>query len=162
MLYSILHTVRLSTLLLAALSAQASASTKETVAVPAVSAGLAGHRLQQVALTTTNLPRAIVFYRDVLGLPLLFESNGMAFFDVAGTRLMIALDPKRVRAPPSSILYFDAPNFDTMLARFEALRIHFVGPVETVQRSAKGDLKLRQFEDPDGNMLAIMGLIPKS
>ena len=50
------------------------------------SAGLGRHGLEQVALTSADLPRAVVFYRDVLGLPFLFESNGMAFFDMAVER----------------------------------------------------------------------------
>lgn len=50
------------------------------------SAELAGHALHQVAMTTSDLARATVFYRDVMGLPFQFEANGMAFFDVAGVR----------------------------------------------------------------------------
>ena len=53
---------------------------------------LGGRPLQQVAMTTANLERAIIFYRDTLGLPLMFTANKMAFFDIAGVRLMIALD----------------------------------------------------------------------
>jgi predicted enzyme related to lactoylglutathione lyase len=119
---------------------------------------LKGHRLQQVALTTSDLPRAIRFYRDVLGLPLLFETNGMAFFDVAGMRLMIAHDKDRPSTKrPTSILYFDTPDFEGSLARVKAAGILLEGPVETVQRTANGELRLQQFIDPDGNMLAIMG-----
>lgn len=123
------------------------------------SVGLAGQRLQQVALTTRDLPRAIIFYRDTLGLPLMFESNGMAFFDVAGMRLMIALDANRPQARPTSILYFDAPNFPAALSKLIAAGVDREGPVETVQRTAAGDLRLQQFRDPDGNMLAIMGTV---
>ena len=124
------------------------------------SAGLGGHRLQQVALTTTDLPRAVAFYRDVLGLPFLFQSNGMAFFDVAGTRLMIGMDRERPQGRPAAALYFDTPTFDATMARMEAIGIAFVGPVETVQTTRAGDLKLREFRDPDGNTLAIMGIAP--
>lgn len=126
---------------------------------PLASVGLAGQRLQQVALTTRDLPRAIIFYRDTLGLPLMFESNGMAFFDVAGMRLMIALDANRPQARPTSILYFDAPNFPAVLSRLIAAGVDREGPVETVQRTAAGDLRLQQFRDPDGNMLAIIGTV---
>lgn len=127
-----------------------------------LTAGLAGQRLQQVALTTTDLPRAVAFYRDKLGLPLMFETNGMAFFDVAGMRLMIALDTKRPAGRPTSILYFNAPDFNKSLAYLAAVKVTFDGPVETVQRTAKGDLKLQQFTDLDGNALAIMGTVPRS
>ena len=121
---------------------------------------LAGHRLQQVAITTRDLPRAILFYRDTLGLPLLFESNGMAFFDIDGLRLMVATDPGREQAArPAAILYFDAPDFDRTLARLTALGIRLEGGVETVQKTAAGELRLQQFVDPDGNALAIMGTV---
>ncbi|MCW0047679.1 VOC family protein [Brevundimonas sp. BT-123] len=124
------------------------------------SAELAGHALHQVAMTTSDLARATVFYRDVLGLPFQFEANGMAFFDVAGIRLMLAVDPSRTEAPPTSILYFDAPDFAETHRRLVATGVALEGPVETVQRTAAGELRIQQFRDPDGNMLAIMGIGP--
>jgi catechol 2,3-dioxygenase-like lactoylglutathione lyase family enzyme len=136
--------------------------TTDAAFAEAHSADLKGHRLQQVALTTSDLPRAIRFYRDTLGLPLMFETNGMAFFDVAGMRLMIAQDKLRpINKRPTSILYFDAPEFEVSLLNLKATGVPFEGSVETVQRTAQGDLKLQQFKDPDGNALAIMGMVPK-
>src|SRR4051812_48622938 len=44
----------------------------------------------QVAITVRQLPRAVSFYRDVLGLTFLFEAGQMAFFDCGGTRLMLS------------------------------------------------------------------------
>lgn len=121
---------------------------------------LGARPLEQVALTTRDLPRAVSFYRDVLGLPMMFESNGMAFFDVAGMRLMIAHDPERPQGKPTSIVYFHAPDFDATLAGLARSRVNFDGPVETVQSTPAGDLKLQQFRDPDGNALAIMAMVP--
>ncbi len=122
---------------------------------------LAGHRVQQLALTTTDLGRATGFYRDTLGLPFLFEANGMAFFDIAGVRLMIALDPDRPQADPTSILYFDAPEFEATHRRLTASGAVLEGPVETVQSGPDGDLRIQQFRDPDGNVLAIMGTVAR-
>lgn len=130
-----------------------------TNAGPPVSIGLGGHRLQQVALTVRDLPRAIAFYRDTLGLPLMFESNNMAFFDVDGMRLMVALDPKRAANRSTAILYFDVADLDAKVASLAAAQVKLEGAVETVQRTAQGDLKLQQFVDPDGNALAVMGLV---
>lgn len=120
------------------------------------------HRsLQQLALTCTDLDRAIAFYRDKLGLPLLFVTNGMAFFDLNGTRLMIAADKDRPGiSRPTSVVYFDAPDFEAALQRLRASGIPLTGGVEAVQHTDRGDLKLQQFEDPDHNMLAIMGWVP--
>lgn len=116
--------------------------------------------LQQLALTCTQLDRSIAFYRDKLGLPLLFVANDMAFFDLDGTRLMIAADRERPSiGRPTSVVYFNAPDFNASLDRLAASGAKLVGGVEAVQHTNAGDLKLQQFEDPDGNMLAIMGMV---
>ena len=44
----------------------------------------------QIALTVTDVDRAIAFYRDVLGVKLLFQVPGMGFFDCDGVRLMLS------------------------------------------------------------------------
>jgi len=118
------------------------------------------HRVQQVALTTTDLDRSITFYRDRLGLQLLFVAHNMAFFDLSGTRLMVSLDRTRRTSRPQSILYFDTPDFDAAVSRLAALNIPREGGVETVQTGRSGSLKLQQFVDPDGNALAVMGFVP--
>jgi catechol-2,3-dioxygenase len=119
-------------------------------------------RFEQVALTVTDVDAARSFYRDRLGLRLMFEANTMLFFDVGGTRLMIARDEARQRpARPAGILYFHVEDFAAALVRLQGTRATLIGPVETVQTTAAGSLRLQQFEDADGNMLAIMGFVPR-
>ncbi|MDG5487657.1 VOC family protein [Sphingomonas sp. BGYR3] len=133
-------------------------ATAEDMAAPVLSEA----RFEQVALTVTDLDAARTFYRDRLGLRLMFEANAMLFFDVGGTRLMIASDEARQRpARPSGILYFHVEDFAAALVRLQATRATLVGGVETVQSTAAGSLRLQQFEDADGNMLAIMGFVPR-
>src|SRR5947199_39424 len=67
-------------------------------------------RIGQIALTVKDLPAAVAFYRDALGLRLLFEAPpSMAFFDCGGVRLMLT-PPEREGAVAgqqfNSILYF--------------------------------------------------------
>jgi len=38
--------------------------------------------IAQIALSVTELPRATAFYRDMLGLKLLFDAPSMSFFDI--------------------------------------------------------------------------------
>lgn len=119
-------------------------------------------RFEQLALTVTDIDAARIFYRDHLGLRLMFEANNMLFFDVSGTRLMIARDEARQRpARPSGILYFHVEDFAAALERLQGTSATLVGAVETVQMTGAGSLKLQQFEDVDGNMLAIMGFVPR-
>lgn len=120
---------------------------------------LAGRALAQVMTSVSDLPRATEFYRDVLGLPFLFETNGMAFFQLAGARLMIGSRPDHPPAPGGACLYFDAPDLPALAAALEARGVRFSGPAVVLQREATGDLMLRSFTDPDGNLLALLGLV---
>jgi methylmalonyl-CoA/ethylmalonyl-CoA epimerase len=121
-------------------------------------ATLRNRKLVQVALTTRDPERSRRFYRDVLGLPFLFEAGGMMFFDLAGQRLMIGTE-NSAGTPGGSILYFDAPDIDSLAPALEAKGVEFLGPIQTVQRTETHDLKLRAFRDPDGNTLALMGMV---
>jgi catechol 2,3-dioxygenase-like lactoylglutathione lyase family enzyme len=47
-------------------------------------------RLGQIAINANDLDRATAFYRDILGLPLLFTTSSLTFFDCGGVRLMLS------------------------------------------------------------------------
>ena len=47
-------------------------------------------RIGQISINVHDLDRAIAFYRDKLGLPLLFTGGKLAFFDCGGVRLMLS------------------------------------------------------------------------
>jgi catechol 2,3-dioxygenase-like lactoylglutathione lyase family enzyme len=125
---------------------------------------LAGRKLVQAAFTVTDLARSVAFYRDVLGFPLMFETNGMAFFQAgfqAGDlRLMIGTNSPD---PPArgTVLYFDAPDIDDLAPALEAKGVEFIGPIAVLQRTEAHELKLRIFRDPDGNPIGLMGMVPR-
>jgi catechol 2,3-dioxygenase-like lactoylglutathione lyase family enzyme len=117
-------------------------------------------KLVQVGLTCRDLDRARAFYRDVLGLPLLFEAGNMLFFQLEGLRLMIGKEQQPGSSIGGSLIYFDAPDIDLLGPALEAKGIDFTGPATVVQRTETHELKLREFLDPDGNALALMGMVP--
>lgn len=119
---------------------------------------LAGRKLVQVALTTRDPEGSKRFYRDVLGLQLLFEVSNMTFYQMGDLRLMVGAEPSMT--PGGSVLYVDAPDIDTLGVELEKRGVRFGGGVTVVQRTDKGELKLREFKDPDGNVLALMGFVP--
>ena len=55
-------------------------------------------QIGQIAIAVSDIDKAVAFYRDTLGLALLFEAPpGLAFFDCGGVRLMLTIlqgDPK--------------------------------------------------------------------
>jgi methylmalonyl-CoA/ethylmalonyl-CoA epimerase len=72
--------------------------------------------LYQVAQRANDLDRAIGFYRDVLGLPLLgkWDPPGLALFNVGGTRLMLSAEGEN-----SAVIYLRVDNLQDSI---EALR----------------------------------------
>lgn len=117
-------------------------------------------KIAQIALTTRDLPKAVAFYRDVLGLKLMFEVSGMAFFDAAGTRLMIGQAENTAPLQNNTYIYFDAGDWHTTEAALASRGLKFERAAEIVQRAEGKEHALRFFKDPDGNALAIMGWRP--
>ena len=60
----------------------------------AASLGITG--VGQVAINVRDVQRAVEFYRDVLGLRLLFQIPNSAFFDCGGLRLMLGTAEKPI------------------------------------------------------------------
>ena len=121
---------------------------------------LAGRKLVQVALTSNDLERSRRFYRDTLGLPLLFEAGNMLFFDLGGTRLLVGTE-NSAGGIGGAILYLDAPDIDKLGPALESRGVSFLGPAQVVQRTETHELKIRAFRDPDGNVLQLMGNVPR-
>jgi catechol 2,3-dioxygenase-like lactoylglutathione lyase family enzyme len=120
---------------------------------------LADARLMQITLPAKDLDRSVAFYRDRLGVKVLFQVRGAAFLDAGGVRLR--LEKSEVSAPTGSVeLYFDDPGL-SRAGPLAARGVKFVGPPETVQHLANTDVQLLEFTDPDGNALALMGEVPK-
>ena len=59
----------------------------------------------QISVSVNDLDRAVAFYDEKLGMPLLFRVPGMAFFDCSGTRLMLTLPEHDAADNYSSVLY---------------------------------------------------------
>ena len=63
-------------------------------------------KIGQIGVPIKNLENAIVFYKDLLGLPLLFSTKNMAFFECNGQRLLLSIPEKDEFANSSSVFIF--------------------------------------------------------
>ncbi len=118
-------------------------------------------RIGQIYVTAHDLDRAVTFYRDVLGMRFLFQVPNMAFFDCAGTRLMLGVPEAEEFDHPASIVYYDVPDIQ---AAYETLAERGVSFRETPAQIADlGDrvLWLASFRDSEGNTLALMSEVVK-
>lgn len=114
----------------------------------------------QLAIAANNPAKLSSYYRETLGLSVLFETAGMSFFGAGGVRLMIG--PAHGAKPGDKILYFEPENFAAAETALETRGVKFQQAANVLQREAGRELALRPFEDPEGNMLALMGWRPVS
>jgi methylmalonyl-CoA/ethylmalonyl-CoA epimerase len=123
----------------------------------ATTAGIGITRLDQIAINAKNVERAAAFYRDVLGLKLLFKAPpGLAFFDCGGVRLMLDRAEKPEFDHPSSVLYFAVPDIQAAYAKLKENGVHLEGEPHMIAKMPTHDLWVTFFRDPEGNFLALM------
>lgn len=120
------------------------------------SVGIGISRIGQIAVNVNDLDRAKIFYRDTLGLSLLFSTSNMAFFDCGGVRLMLSLPEKPEFDHPGSILYFTVPDIQAAHQKMVANGAKFVDEPHVVARMPDHDLWMTFFHDTEQNLLALM------
>ena len=121
---------------------------------------LEGRDLVQVFLPCADLERSKAFYSETLGLPFLFETNGMAFYQLGNTRLMLGQLREGQPRMAGGGVYLDAPDLPALARAMEARGVEFRGPAQVLQQTPAGALTLRSLMDPDGNLVALMGIVP--
>ena len=115
----------------------------------------------QIALRVEDLRRAVAFYRDVLGLPLLFEAPpGMAFFGCGATRLMLAL-PERDQEGPAALVYYTVGDIHGAARSLEDQGVALERAPHLVAKLAHADLWMAFLRDSEGAMLALMSEVPR-
>ena len=110
----------------------------------------------QIAVNVHDLPRAVSFYRDVLGLKFLFEAPSMAFFDLNGIRLMLGEPEKPEFDHPASIIYYNVRDLRETHKALAAKNVTFESEPHLVARMPNHELWMAFFKDLDGNLLALM------
>jgi len=115
-------------------------------------------RIGQIALTVHDMDRAIAFWRDTVGLKFLFQAPNVAFFDVAGVRLMLGSAESPDVKPAGTVLYFEVEDLDRA---FESLRergaaVAKGGEPHFIANLGQKELWMAFLLDPDGNVFALM------
>jgi methylmalonyl-CoA/ethylmalonyl-CoA epimerase len=110
----------------------------------------------QIAVNARDLERAVRFYRDTLGMKLLFQVPQMAFFDCGGVRLMLGLASEPAFDHPASVIYYRVPDIRAAHRALAGRDVAFTSPPHFVAKLPDHELWLAFFRDPEGNTLALM------
>ena len=118
---------------------------------------LAEATIGQLLIPVEDLDRAIAFYRDTLGLRFLFTAPPkMSFFMAGSVRLLVGVPETDGPRQRGSLVYFKVRD---MQATFETLSrrgVTFHAAPQLVHKTPTTELWLAEFQDPDGNGLALM------
>jgi lactoylglutathione lyase len=109
-------------------------------------------KLSHVIEFVADMDRAVKFYRDVIGLPLKFQSPGWSEFATGETTL--ALHPSSEKNPAGKVeLGFSVPNLQGFHAEMQGKGVRFTMP------PAKQDFggMLAQFVDSEGTPVTVSG-----
>jgi methylmalonyl-CoA/ethylmalonyl-CoA epimerase len=113
-------------------------------------------RIEQIAMPVRDLARATAFYRDQLGMKLLFEvPPQLAFFDCDGVRLALSISSDPMYDPPGSIVYYRVPGIEAAHAELEGRGIEFLQGPHKVAELGDIEIWMAFFEDTEGNTLAL-------
>ena len=119
-------------------------------------------RIKQIAVSVADLEKSKGFYRDKLGLKLLFEAPpGLAFFDCDGIWLMLSAETESEPAHEGSILYFEAQDIQQAHDELTERGIEFISKPHRIVDMGTWELWLAEFRDPDGTGLALRAEVPK-
>ena len=114
-------------------------------------------RIGQIAIPAREIARAVTFYRDVLGLRLLFEAPPkLAFFDCGGVRLMLSEPEEGQTFQPGSVLYY---LVDDLSAAHRALLDRgatFAQEPHKIASLPDHDLWMAFLHDSEGNLVGLM------
>ena len=116
------------------------------------------HGIRQIAVTVSDMDRAVAFYADTLGLDLRFRNDTIAFFDCGETRLLLGL--KRAEDADGIVVYFEVAD---IFAAVDGLRdggITVEKEPECLARMAGRAMWVAFFRDSEGALAALIAEHP--
>lgn len=114
-------------------------------------------QIGQIAIPVADIDRAVAFYRDTLGMQLLFQAPpGLAFFDCAGVRLMLDVPANAEPQRRCSVLYYKVDDIHTAHRVLVERGVDFEAEPHLLAKLPDHELWMAFFRDPDDNLLALM------
>ena len=111
----------------------------------------------QIHISVSDIDRAVLFYRDTLGMQFLFQVPGqsLAFFQCGEVRLFLGV-PESDEFRSRSVHYYRVDDVDSAYSELQGRGVEFMREPHKVHEDESHELWLAFFKDPDGNHLSLM------
>lgn len=112
---------------------------------------------------TKDRALSLPFYRDVLGLPLLFEDPFSAVFDLGSGAIMRLTTVEGHTPNPHTVLGWEVADLSATMTSLRTKGVvfkvyEFLGMEDdAIWTSPDGQARLAWFDDPEGNNLSLKG-----
>jgi catechol 2,3-dioxygenase-like lactoylglutathione lyase family enzyme len=113
-------------------------------------------KVGQIGIPVKNIERATAFYQEKLGLPLLFNTDTMAFFNCEGVRLLLTLPENEQFAHPSSVIYLQVEDIKAKYEELLSGGVNFIGEPHVVAKIGDTETWMVFFTDTEDNTHAFM------
>ncbi|MBS4175259.1 VOC family protein [Bacillus sp. FJAT-49736] len=113
-------------------------------------------KVGQIGVPVQDINRAQDFYKEKLGLSLLFNTDSLAFFECNGLRLMLTLPEKEEFAYSSSVIYFQVDHIKDTYENLVTKGVTFIDEPHVVAKIGQTETWMAFFKDTEGNTHALM------
>lgn len=111
----------------------------------------------QIAVTVSDVAKALAFYRDALGLAYLFSpAPTLAFLQAGTVRLMLSTPQGAGTVGGNSVLYFKVSDIEAVFADVVARGAAPERAPQLAARMPDHELWTGFVRDPDGNLVGLM------
>lgn len=111
----------------------------------------------QIAITVSNLERALGFYRDLLGLEFLFSAGpDLSFLRAGAVRIMLTTPQGAGVIGANSTLYFNTENLEAHFAELVARGAKAERAPQLAAKMPDHELWIGFLRDPDENLVGLM------
>lgn len=118
--------------------------------------------VMQIALTVSDVPRAVAFYRDAIGLEQLPipAPPSLAFLRAGDVRVMLSQPEPGFTPGGGTVVYYKVADIQAATAAMKSRGVAFIGEPHRIARLPDREVWLAELHDPDGNTLALMSEVP--